>query len=142
MKIRFEKSNRGQARLRLRRIGALEFGAAGRDHLQAFGHRSGQPVHFEVRFAHGAADLRNDALAQLDRIAGGLVVGFIEGEGKRIRRIRHVDRLGCLDLPQRIGSGLRRRHHRRKGTCGDQKNCWQSLGHEHLGQRLNSDGTN
>ena len=105
-KMRLEKSTLARRAMRLRRVGALEVGLARGDHLQALGHRADHPVHLEVGLADGAADLRDHALAHVDRVAGGLVVGADERERQRIARERDVDRLGGLDLAERVGGRL------------------------------------
>ena len=99
----------GQARLRLRGVGALEVRAARCHHLQALGDRTHQPVDLERGLADGAADLGDDLLAQVDRVAGGLVARADEREGQRVARERHVDGLGGLDLRQRVDRRLRAR---------------------------------
>jgi hypothetical protein len=70
--------------------------------------------HLEVRLADGAPDLRNGALAYVDRVAGRLVVGADERKRKGVARERDIDCLGRLDLAKRVGRRLG------EGTARDQ----------------------
>ncbi len=86
------------SRRRCRRVRAIEVRLAGRDHREPLGDGADEPVDLEVGDADGAPDLRDDAPAQVDRIAGGLVVVADERERQRVAGERDVDLLCGLDL--------------------------------------------
>ncbi len=95
------------ARLRGRRVGALEVGLARRHHGESFRDGADEPVHLEVGHAGRAPQLRDHALAQVDRIAGRLTLVVDEREGQRVAGERHVDLPGRFQLAERV-AGARR----------------------------------
>ena len=101
------KIDRCKARLCLRGIGAFEVGLARGNHLDALGRAAHHPIDLEVGLADGAPDLGDDALAQVDRIAGGLIVRRDPRERERVAGKCNIDDLGGLDLAERVRCGLR-----------------------------------
>ena len=83
---------------------------------EPLGDRARDPVDLEVRVADRTADRRDDALAQVDRVAGRLVVWAARRERQRVGREGDVDLARRPDLAERVGGGLGvpRRH----GTRG------------------------
>ena len=69
----------------------------------ALGDAAENPVRLEVGHAGGDREMRDDALAEIDRVAAELALVVDRGEGQRVARYGDVDLTRRLELAERVG---------------------------------------